>query len=318
MGKAVPILKRWEEFAAELATHPLANAALALVCSPELLVQYEGTDDQAPRVVIASYPFIRPFVPQARCVRECMVLSLNRKRLRLFEFAAGICRDAQLPIGVPSGLLEAGAFDVPDHQLQNRSPAGMSVGSPAVVTFGTSSEREHRFGHVEHFFALVDAGLHTAFAGRPLLLAGLQEEIAAYRRVTNYGHILSADLPGNWDHHFNAEIASAVSSCLVLEEEQSAARAFAAFSNKLDRTRTLTDPHETLISSAEGRVHQLFVRSGSEVMAKLPPNLDRAGIPSEDLINAAVCETLRHGGDVFELPKAVMAAERPVAAILRF
>jgi hypothetical protein len=38
----------------------------------------------------------------------------------------------------------------------------------------------------------------------------------------------------------------------------------------------------------------------------------------EDLINAAVVETLRTGGEVFVLPQDKMPVTNPVAAILRY
>jgi len=46
--------------------------------------------------------------------------------------------------------------------------------------------------------------------------------------------------------------------------------------------------------------------------------LDTVHAANEDLVNATVVETIRHGGDVFVLPQSQMAAANPVAAILRY
>ena len=43
-----------------------------------------------------------------------------------------------------------------------------------------------------------------------------------------------------------------------------------------------------------------------------------AGPGGEDLVNAAVVETLRAGGEVFMLPQDKMQAAHPLAAILRY
>jgi len=48
------------------------------------------------------------------------------------------------------------------------------------------------------------------------------------------------------------------------------------------------------------------------------PELDSAHAVTEDLVNAAVVETLHHGGDVFMLPKDHLPASHPAAAILRY
>jgi hypothetical protein len=75
-----------------------------------------------------------------------------------------------------------------------------------------------------------------------------------------------------------------------------------------DRGRTLADVPAILRATSEGRVHQLCVRAGSEIP-------DPSG---EDLVNAAVAETLRTGGEVFMLPQDKMPAADPMAAILRY
>jgi hypothetical protein len=75
-----------------------------------------------------------------------------------------------------------------------------------------------------------------------------------------------------------------------------------------DRARTLADVPAVARAAGEGRVHRLCVCTGAEV----------AGPDGEDLINAAVVETLRTGGEVFMLPQDKMALADPLAAILRY
>ena len=69
-----------------------------------------------------------------------------------------------------------------------------------------------------------------------------------------------------------------------------------------DRSRTLSEVSAIVRTAEQGRVHRLCVRSDLE--------------PGDDLINDAVVETLRAGGDVFVLPREKMSA--PLAAILRY
>lgn len=318
LAEAVPVLKRLEEFASDLATYPLENWGFALFCSPAASARYLVRDPGAPRVVIGSHPYLEPFLNHAYCPRNAVVLCLSRKELRLFEFLAGVCRHLALPPGLAANYEGAGAFDVPDHRLENRSAAGSSMGARHAVSFGTTSERENRAGHIEHFFALADRAIRPLLANRPLILAGVHEETAAYRRVSHYEHLLDAELAGNWDFKSEAEIASAAEAVLAEEADRFAAQAFVHFEQKLARTRTLTDADEILVSAAEGRVHQLFVRRGSELYAQLPPDLDRVRLPKEDLVNACLSETLRHDGEVYELPQAQLPVERPLAAILRY
>jgi len=318
LAEAVPVLKRLEEFAAQLGAYPLEKHGFVLFCSPETSARYEAHDAEAPRLVIASHPYLKPFLSLAYAPKDVFTLCLSRKKLRLYRFAGGICHEVVLPKGVPASLEEAGAFEQPDHTLKNRSSAGPSKGSQTAVSFGTGSEREHLLGREEHFFAMVDRGLRPMLAGKSLLLAGVQEEVAAFRRVSHYEQLLPEDLAGNWDYKSEAELAQAISAAQSLDANRRASAAFEMFSEKLDRTRTLTDPDEILIGAADGRVHQLFIRRGAVTLAKLPPELDRVRLAEEDFANACACETLRHGGEVFELDEADLPSDRPMAAILRF
>jgi hypothetical protein len=182
----------------------------------------------------------------------------------------------------------------------------------------TTSEDEHGLGQFEHFLALADQGIRPHLAGRPLILAGSREEIAAYRRISHQEHLLHAELDGNCDFQTEQNLAEAAVGALEKEADRLAALAFAHFEQKLERTRTLTDPEDILLNAAEGRVHQLFLQRGAEHLRKLPRRLDRARLPQEDWVNAAACETLRHKGEVFELAAPLGAAARPLAAILRY
>ena len=74
------------------------------------------------------------------------------------------------------------------------------------------------------------------------------------------------------------------------------------FREMTDRSRTLTGLDAVLQAATQGRIYRLCVRRGTE----------------QDLLNEAVIETLRTGGEVYELAQDRMAATEPVAAILRY
>jgi hypothetical protein len=246
------------------------------------------------------------------------VLGLSRKHLRLFEYSHGECRDLELPAGVPASLEAAGGFDQPDHDLQNRSAAGFSAGAMAGVQFGTLSDREAAGEYRNHFFGLVDRGLKPILAARPLLLMGVREEIVAYRRVAKCGEILSPEISGNTDFLTLSGIAARAADAAQMHYDLLAERAFAEYREMPERRRTLDDVRQALQAAAAGRVHQLFVRAGAEVIGPMEPALDSVYADGEDLVNAAVMETLRTGGDIFVLPEEKLPATSPVAAVLRY
>jgi hypothetical protein len=54
------------------------------------------------------------------------------------------------------------------------------------VVFGTNSDRERHEEYLRHFFKEVDKGVNRILEGRagPLILAGVEEEVALYRCTT--------------------------------------------------------------------------------------------------------------------------------------
>jgi len=210
-----------------------------------------------------------------------------------------------LPAKVPESVEAAGGFDKPDHDLENRSTAGAGTGAMKAVHFGTLSDREAARQYVYHFLGIVGRGLKETLNGQPLLLAGVHEEIADYRRANKDANILDAAIEGSVDFMPLDEIARRSSDAAREQFVNSGRTVLAEFREMTDRGRAMGgDPHAVLRVAAAGRVHQLCVRAGTGVQ--------------EDLLNAAAAETIAHGGEVYVLPADEMRDMNPLAAILRF
>jgi len=283
--------------------------------SPEYTARYEAPGLRAEKVVIGSHFHLAPFVASAFAPREFLVLGLSKKHLRLLEYSNGECKEIGLPAGVPASLEEAGQFNRSDTDLENRSTAGPSSGSMKRLRFGTDSDREAGGDYLHDFFVQVDRGLHEKLGTWPLLLAGVHEEIAAYRKAAKAGHVLSLEIQGNVDFLTPAEIAGRAAQAALEHYHRLGEKVLEEWRELGDRTRALDDVRAALRAAVRGRVHRLCVRANTEVIA---PPLDAPHGEGENLIDAAVAETLRRGGDVFVLPEDRMPASIPVTAILRY
>jgi len=173
---------------------------------------------------------------------------------------------------------------------------------------GTLSDREAFPQYLHHFFGIVDRGLKATLDGKPLLLMGVHEEVAAYRRTAKHPHILTPDCLGNTEFLTTSNVAVCAADACRKQYQLVAERVFAEYLEMPDRSRTLAHVPAVVRAAGEGRVHRLCVRAGAEM----------AGPGGEDLINAAVVETLRAGGEVFMVPQDKMPAAAPLAAILRY
>jgi len=306
-SQAEVLLAPLEEIALQSGTEA-GGAGFAIFRSPEYTATYYLPDGPVEKLVIADHFYLTPFVAGAFALRDFYVLGLSTKHLRLLRYTNGECQALPLPAGVPFSLDAAGGFDKPDHQLENRSASGPSNGTMHGVHVGTLSDREAFPEYLHHFFEIVDRGLKPLLSGKTLLLMGVHEEVAAYRRVAKYPHIFATDCLGNTEFLTLPDIAARATDACRKEYQLEAERVLVEYLEMSDRWRTLADVPAVVLAAAVGRVHRLCVRIGAEF----------AGPTGEDQINAAVAETLRTGGEVFMLPQDKMPVAHPLAAILRY
>lgn len=253
--------------------------------------------------VVSNHPFLLPLVESAMAAQHLWVLGLSTKHVHLYEYSAGVATAVALPGGVPANLDAAGHFHTGGEPGQSSTPGGKGG-----VRFGTSGMRESARDSIEHFCALIDRGLHPLLAGHPLLLMGVKEEIAAYRRVSHYDSLLHTEVDGNVDILTPPQIATHAHRAALDEYRRIGEEVLAEFREMRDRARTQDDPHAVLEAATAGRVHQVCLRAGTELL----------GANGEDVLNAIAVETLRKGGEVYMQPQTAMPVTQSVCAILRY
>ncbi len=268
---------------------------------------YAGDND---RVVVGPHFLITPVLPQLSGERECYILDVSRKDLHLFRYRGGRCEKVPIPDSVPKDVREAGAFDAPDHDLEARSAAGKSTGSMHAVHFGTGPGREIDDERLFQFFRLVDKGLHDLLKGLPLLLAGVEYEVAIYRRAAKYPHVLDGRLEGDLSLFSLAEIGRLAFERAKADGWHEGKEALAQFKEMTHRERTLSGTRRVLEAAKQGRVAKLILSEGAEFIS--------GSATRQDLINSAAVLTIVAGGHVSALPENLMGKLGPAAAILRY
>jgi hypothetical protein len=301
---AAELLSGLEEIALDSGVDA-GGAAIAIFRSAALTARYHIDGQPSERLVLADRFCLVPFVADAFTLQEFFILGAGRKHLRLFRYRNGACEEMPMPTAVPPNLAAAGGFDQPDHDLINRSSAGRSAGAMSGVQFGTASDRESLPEHVHHFFGTVDRELKSTLRGKPLLVLGVQEDLAAYKRAAKHDRFLEAPRTGSAEFLTVAEVAAEARNAAHAHYARQAEQALADYLEMPDRSRTLSDVDAIVRAAEQGRVHRLCVRSASESTG-----------PGDDEINNAVVETLSAGGEVFLLPQDRMPVV--MGAILRY
>jgi Bacterial archaeo-eukaryotic release factor family 3 len=289
--------------------------ARALFTAPGFAAAYRSAADLPERLALGRRPYVRPLLAEAFAPHEVFALALSRKRLRLFRFAADGTEERPLPPGVPAGVAEAGEFDQPDHDLQNRSASGASTGTGFAVKFGTSSDRDSAPEYLHNYFALVDRGLHAALKNVPVFLLGVTEDLAAFRKASRHLNLLASESEGSVDGRGAAEIGALTRAAALASYHAQGEAVLREFREMPDRNRTLSGTSRVLGAAEQGRVHRVLLPEDGDIPAHQDSSR-RNLLASEDLLNAIAVETLRRGGQVFTLPIALLGAE-PLA-ILRY
>ncbi len=286
----------------------IGGPAIAIFCAPGFQKSFR-IHDVPEQAMAGPHFYLTPFIADGGIAQDYFALALSTKRLRLFHCSGSRCEQQSFPAGVPDNLEEAGQFERSESGLSNRKAVGAMKGGIGGVHFGVISESKTSDAYLHDFFETVDRGLQDTFQGRPLVLFGVEEEIAAYRRASVNPKTLLSGHAGNADYLRTDEIATMGRRALLDDYHHKGLAVLGEYREMPDRHRTSHAIEEVLRVAKEGRVHQLCVREST----KLP---DPA--TNEDLINAAAVETLRASGQVYAIPSANMQENDPVAAILRY
>ena len=273
-----------------------------------------------PSLTIAGCFAIRRLLADFRTPRLLYILSLSKESVSLLRCFDSRIEAVELPEPTPKTLEEAMAFNATDHVLENRSAAGPSAGDGRRIRSGAASVRETRHRHVADFFKKVDQGLRKLLhePGIPVLLAGVDEDIAIYRAASTYGSLAKEHLEGSPSLPApETETLAQAFSVLRAEEIQREAKVLKEAMEHTARDRFSTDPHIIVHAAFEGRVEELYVDNGAECRDVFERRTHRSW-GEEDLLNLAAVETILHQGKAFELPRGKMVKGAMAVAFLRY
>lgn len=253
---------------------------LAIFCSAGTVEAFQVRGIQEPAFVTGQHFHLLPLLPTAFAPRQMFILGLARGHMRLFRYQDGAVTEETWPTTVPSSLDEAEHGRV--EAIGNHASSGMSPSLMSSVQFGSSvrPDREGAGHHLTHFYQLVDAGLAPVLAGAPLLLGGVADDIAAYRKAAKYRAVLGQELAGSLEHKRASqltELVHEVSTDLYFTESERVLAACVELKNKLE------DSQEIEKAALDGRVSRLCVSQEAR--------------PLETC--TAVAATLCAGGEVF-------------------
>jgi hypothetical protein len=266
---------------------------------------------------------LRPLFPMLADDR-LLLLTLSRNRVRLFEATPYELADITLPT-LPSDLKTALNTAHVDRGSQVHSASPHLNGKQAAVFHGQGGQVDTIKDETAQFFRMVDAALHDLGTRRalPLVLAGVEADIATFRALTRHSHVVDEAIHGNIDHLSERDLHQLALPVLTSLSDRLRKRAIARL-GEVDHGRVTTSLRDILPAVYEGRIDTLFLRADGKDWGTYFPDSGLVQLHSsrepggEDLLEVAAVETVSHGGTVVTVEEDELPGHSTVAAMLRY
>ena len=277
-------------------------------------------------VTVADHFYLLPLLPILWENRPFYILALSQKHVRLMRCTNTTSEEVPLPPSFPTNFDEFQHTDKPDHVLDNSASGGPGTGSMGRVMFGTGTDKERKDQYLLHFYKAVDRQLTDLLRDdiSPVVIAGVEYELPLYRSVSACPNVVSEGVRGAPDGLKGGELQKRALEVVLAHGRKDADDALAMYEQLGGSDRVSVSIKEIVKAAHDGRVLYLFAAQGAQHMGNFDEmthkvrthGQERPG--DEDLINAAVMQTLAHAGDVFIVARNKVPHGSQMAAVMRY
>jgi hypothetical protein len=276
------------------------------------------------KLVVGRRFYVKHMLSAIGAKPEFFILSISRNKVRLLKATSQGCERLH-PAGLPSSMKQGLNLQVADRGEQVHSGMRGGLGKEAGVFHGQGGHRDTMKDELVEYFQLINQSIRPVLrqASWPLILAGVEYEIAIFRQMSDYAHIAGEVLYGGFDYASDRKLylqALPIAQRFYDADRQNAFKKYRAL---VDRHLASDDIEEILPAAHESKIDTLFVDRSAEIFGRFDPAKKTIDIVSErdpalDLVELATIQTIRHMGTLYaarrdELPSAV-----PMCAIFRY
>ncbi len=222
----------------------------------------------------------------------------------------------------PESLEEFLKYDVNEAHLQHHSGQGDGL----AVFHGQGGSKDTNTEEIISYLKAVENEVTSVMRKRndPLILAGVDEAVAEYRKVNHYSRLIEQAVLENPDPKSNEEIRDEgwnIIQSYFLQDMYNDIKRFGDLSGSDKQSDNLSNIVE---AAYYGKVESLFVPVGEHSWGWFDQERDvvhHSAKPKDgehDLINMAAIKTLTQSGNVYALNRDEMPNEAPIAAIFRY
>lgn len=255
------------------------------------------------------------------------VLAVSRNQVRLLKVTWRGCESiypANLPNNMEEVLNLQPAADRGE-QVHSAMRGGMELGKEAAVFHGQGGHREVLKQEVAEYFQQVEGAVEPVLHGStcPLILAGVDHEVAIFRNVAHSLQINDEALVGNFDYATDDELCE---QARPLVQRTYAKLKRDALGRLIDLAHTGRASYETnkIVPAAhQGQIDTLFVNPQVSEFGRFHPERNwveftAARSPGLDLVECATAQTILHRGTVYTAAPRELPDRCALGAIFRY
>jgi len=273
-------------------------------------------------VVAAPRFHLKPLFGALPYVQPYYVFALAQNDVALFEGNGLSLARVDLDPDAPTSLKDVAGHERTEPRLQHH--AGHR-GSSEAIFHGQGSGKDDTDAEVETFLRRMGEVLeqHTK-DGRPVLLAGVGELLAEFRRRSGNRNLVDEEIDGNVEHLTVAELHE--KSWPIIRRRLDAGRKekLATLESGNLEVPVSTGVEDVVIAAVDGRVSELFVASDAEHWGAYDEERRRVTMHDErrpgdsDLLDYAAASSFANGARVYEVPASEIPGDRGAIAELRY
>ncbi len=304
------------------------SMGLAMFVAPGAMHLFT-VDTELPELVVVNDRFVlRHLLPSVRSQERFWLLALSKNERHLFEGDHQGLTEVKLN-DVPADFKDAMRFEDADHAFRFRNESGSSPQGGALF-YGMGGLPDAEKEQVWRYVHMVERGARTALrdSAEPLLLAGVEYVVSAYRAQNTYPHLAEQALLGNADELSASVLHARALDALRPYFESKRGADIAELEMRAGSAVVSNDLREILPAAHDGRVRVLFLSEADSSWGEYDATERRVRIGAargpgdRDLTDLAAVETILHGGEVHVVPAPEVLLERsgvePPAAIMRY
>jgi hypothetical protein len=296
---------------------------LAIFHSRQMSVDYWLDVSLEQACIIRQSFFVKPMLALQRTPLHFFVLAISRNQVRLLK-ANSNGFERLNPRDLPKNMKQALNLQGADRGEQVHSAMHAALGKEAGVFHGQGGHRDTLKEELIEYFRVIDDAIKPALreATSPLILAGVDYELALYRHVCDSPLLSHEQLCGSFDHLDDRQLYAAALPLARVFGEESQRRAIARYMNQADTCFASDDLEEIMVAAHNGRLDLLLVKSGHDIFGRYDVEtksiepVDETG-PDFDLVEEAIEHCITHGGEVYAVDDE-LSSPSPMHAIVRY